>query len=275
MRRLFVTAAAATTALLVSALLFSQQTAENGKAPAKAKGSGLIRPLADVKADLKGSLERIQVHGKSLEGNLEGDSADRDVFVYLPPSYGKETGRRYPASDTTLAARYARAIAAYRFGRVNEALGQIDQLISAQPQNPYFHELKGQTLLEAGRPGQAVAPLKRAVALAPAAAPIKVMLGHALVSSGSAQAASEAIPILNRVTQQEQENGDAFQFLAMAYEKKGDQPMAQLSAAQALFLAGRHVEARTQASRAQKQFQQGSSGWLKADDILNYRPPKE
>ena len=186
-----------------------------------------------------------------------------------------ETGRRYPASDTTLAARYARAIAAYRFGRVNEALGQIDQLISAQPQNPYFHELKGQTLLEAGRPGQAVAPLKRAVALAPAAAPIKVMLGHALVSSGSAQAASEAIPILNRVTQQEQENGDAFQFLAMAYEKKGDQPMAQLSAAQALFLAGRHVEARTQASRAQKQFQQGSSGWLKADDILNYRPPKE
>jgi hypothetical protein len=35
----------------------------------------------------KGSWERIKVHGKSLEGNLEGDSPDRDVFVYLPPSY--------------------------------------------------------------------------------------------------------------------------------------------------------------------------------------------
>ena len=186
-----------------------------------------------------------------------------------------ETNRRYPASDNSLHARYARAIAAYRFGRVNEAISQIDQLIAAQPKNPYFHELKGQTLLEAGRAGQAVAPLKRAVALAPSAAPIRVMLGHALVSSGSPQAAAEAIPILNRVTQQEHENGDAYQYLAMAYERRGDQAMSQLSAAQALFLAGRFVEARTQASRAQKQFQQGSTGWLKADDILNYRPPKE
>jgi len=62
----------------------------------KAKGGGLIRPLADVMHDLKGSLERIKVHGKSLEGNLEGDSPDREVFVYLPPSYARETNRRYP-----------------------------------------------------------------------------------------------------------------------------------------------------------------------------------
>src|SRR5580704_10252747 len=44
----------------------------------------------------KGSWEKIKVHGKSLEGNLEGDSPDRDVFVYLPPSYGTEKNRRYP-----------------------------------------------------------------------------------------------------------------------------------------------------------------------------------
>ena len=36
------------------------------------------------------------VHGKSLEGNLEGDSPDRDVFVYLPPSYTKNRNQRYP-----------------------------------------------------------------------------------------------------------------------------------------------------------------------------------
>ena len=183
-----------------------------------------------------------------------------------------ETARRYPVSDNSIHARYARAIAAYRFGRVNEAIAQIDQLIAAQPRNPYFHELKGQTLLEAGRAGQAIAPLKQAVALAPGATPIRVMLGHALVSTGNPQSAAEAVPILTRVTQQEQENADAFQYLAMAYEKKGDQAMAQLSAAQALFIAGRFVEARTQASRAQKQFKQGTPGWLKADDILNYRP---
>lgn len=43
-----------------------------------------------------GILERIKVHGKSLEGNLEGDSADRDVSVYLPPSYSAEKRRVYP-----------------------------------------------------------------------------------------------------------------------------------------------------------------------------------
>jgi len=44
----------------------------------------------------KGSVEKIKVHGKSLEGNLEGDSPDRDVFVYLPPSYATDPSRRYP-----------------------------------------------------------------------------------------------------------------------------------------------------------------------------------
>jgi enterochelin esterase-like enzyme len=44
----------------------------------------------------QGTVERIKVHGKSLEGNLDGDSPDRDVSVYLPPSYKTEKGRRYP-----------------------------------------------------------------------------------------------------------------------------------------------------------------------------------
>lgn len=43
-----------------------------------------------------GTVEKIKVHGVSLEGNLEGDPADRDVFVYLPPSYASQQNRRYP-----------------------------------------------------------------------------------------------------------------------------------------------------------------------------------
>ena len=42
------------------------------------------------------SVERIKVHGRSLEGNLEGNAVSRDVFVFLPPSYAKEKSRRYP-----------------------------------------------------------------------------------------------------------------------------------------------------------------------------------
>jgi enterochelin esterase-like enzyme len=42
------------------------------------------------------SVERIKIHGKALEGNLEGDAVDREVFVFLPPSYAKEKSRHYP-----------------------------------------------------------------------------------------------------------------------------------------------------------------------------------
>jgi enterochelin esterase-like enzyme len=42
------------------------------------------------------AVEHIRIHGASLEGNLEGDAADRDVFVFLPPSYGSDPTRRYP-----------------------------------------------------------------------------------------------------------------------------------------------------------------------------------
>ncbi|MCW3112310.1 MAG: esterase, partial [Segetibacter sp.] len=45
---------------------------------------------------LQGSVERIKVHGKGLEGNLEGDDANRDVSIYLPPGYKKNPSRRYP-----------------------------------------------------------------------------------------------------------------------------------------------------------------------------------
>jgi enterochelin esterase-like enzyme len=42
------------------------------------------------------SVQRIKIHGASLEGNLEGDNADRDVIVFLPPSYARDKSRRYP-----------------------------------------------------------------------------------------------------------------------------------------------------------------------------------
>ncbi|MBV8697683.1 MAG: M48 family metalloprotease, partial [Bradyrhizobium sp.] len=60
--------------------------------------------------------------------------------------------RRYPLSNDSLPARYARAIATYLHGDLHSALSQIDSLLQAQPNNPYFYELRGQALLEGGRP---------------------------------------------------------------------------------------------------------------------------
>lgn len=56
----------------------------------------MTSPSAQTQAAGTGTVEKITVHGRALEGNLEGDSADRDVMVYLPPSYKAEPNRRYP-----------------------------------------------------------------------------------------------------------------------------------------------------------------------------------
>jgi enterochelin esterase-like enzyme len=73
-------------------------------------------PAAQQPAPPKGTLERITVHGRALEGNLEGDSPDRPVVVYLPPSYAAETTRRYPVlyflhGYTATAEAYVRSLA--------------------------------------------------------------------------------------------------------------------------------------------------------------------
>jgi predicted Zn-dependent protease len=182
--------------------------------------------------------------------------------------------RRYPPSNTTLPARYARAISAYRFANVRDALAQIDALIAEQPNNPYFHELKGQALLESSRAREAIPPLRRAVALSNGSPLIRMMLGQALVQSGDKAAAEEAITELRIALQKEPNAPLGHRELAIAFSRKGDQPNADLSAAQASFNEGDFKTARQLAARAQRAFPTGSPGWLRADDIVNFKPPK-
>ena len=104
--------------------------------------------------------------------------------------------RKYPTTDTSLPARYARAIATYRHADLRAAVAQIDALIQAVPNNPYFYELKGQALLEGGKPAEAIEPLRRAVKLAPHPALIQVLLGQALIASNDRKLADEAIGML-------------------------------------------------------------------------------
>ncbi len=175
--------------------------------------------------------------------------------------------RRFPMTDNSLAARYARAIATYRHADLRGAITQIDGLIQAQPNNPYFHELKGQALLEGGRPAEAIAPLHRAIQLAPKPALIQVLLAQALNASNGAKSADEAIGILRTALAQEPESVDGYLQLAMAYGHKGDLAQADLASAMAAFMRGDHPTARQIAARAKTRFPIGSPGWVKADDL--------
>jgi predicted Zn-dependent protease len=181
---------------------------------------------------------------------------------------------RYPASDASLPARYARAISAYRYSDLRNALVQIDALIRDQPGNPYFHELKGQALIESGRPAEAIGPLRRAIALAPNADLMRVMLAQALLALNDRKSADEAISLLRNVLIRDPELADGYRHLAVAYGRKGDIPHADLASAQAAFASGDFLTARQLATRAKTRFPTGSPGWVKADDIASYKPPK-
>jgi len=178
--------------------------------------------------------------------------------------------RHYPLSDTSMPARYARAISAYRFGDMHGAVEQIDSLIQSMPNNPYFYELRGQALLEGAHPAEAIAPLRRAVELAPSPALIQILLAQALVATNNPKLADQAIPLLHSALVKEPEASDAYTTLAMAFGRKNDLADADLASAQAAFARGDNKTARELAARARQRFPIGSPGWVRADDIVAF-----
>jgi predicted Zn-dependent protease len=180
--------------------------------------------------------------------------------------------RRYPMSNESLPARYAHAISTYLHGDLRTALAQIDGLIQTQPNNPYFYELRGQALLEAGKAVEAIAPLRKAVHLSNNAPLIEMLLGQALVATDNKAYTEEAIGILRAAVTRETDAPLGYTQLAMAYGRKGDFAEADLASAQAAFLRGDNKTARELASRAKTRFAVGTPGWVKADDIVAAKP---
>jgi predicted Zn-dependent protease len=181
--------------------------------------------------------------------------------------------RRYPQSDQSLPARYARAISTYRHGDLRQAVAQIDDLIRAQPGNPYFDELKGQALLEGGKPAEAIAPLRAAVQQSHRAPLIEILLAQALIATDKKQYADEAVGLLNSALRSEPEMSGAYAQLAMAYGRKGDLAHADLASAQAAFARGDTKTAKQLAERAKHGLPVGSPAWVRADDIVSVKTP--
>ena len=180
----------------------------------------------------------------------------------------------YPASNKSMPARYARAIASYRQSGLRSFLPRIDALIKEQPDNPYFHEIKGQFLFEGGRPVNAIKPLRRAVGLAPDEPLIRILLAQALLASGDDMLVNEAIRHLRKALGREDKYSAGYRQLATAYARKKQIRNAELASAQAYFYEGRLQLAKQQAKRARKKFKNGSAQWLIADDILKFHKPR-
>ena len=177
----------------------------------------------------------------------------------------------YSEKDTALPARYARAIAAYRQNKVDEALRLTDTLLRDEPKNPYFLELKGQMLTDFGRPGEAVPYYRQATELDPKSGLIRTAYAHTLVETANndQKQLQTAITQLERAQQDEPRSTRIHRLLATAYGKMGQDSMAKLHLAEEALLQRRLPQARQQVEAAIPGLPEGSSSWIRAQDILS------
>lgn len=182
--------------------------------------------------------------------------------------------RYYPDKDKSMAADYARAVVKMRVGDLRDADRAIDGLIARQPDNPYFWELKGQARLEGGRPGEAVGPFAKSVALAPNEGLLHIWHGYALVATNDNRHLDQAVASLTKGLQKEPNSPLGYAQLAIAEARRGNTAAADLATARGMMVSGDFETARKYAARAQQKLKHGSPSWLQADDIVSYKPPK-
>jgi predicted Zn-dependent protease len=175
--------------------------------------------------------------------------------------------RTYPASDQSVPARYARAYAYHRMGDRDAALKEADALLATAPNDPFYLELKGQILLESGKPADALTPLRDAVAKAPDQPMIQSMLGHALLATEKADNLTEAERVLRASIGRDNEQPFAWYQLGMIYDRKGDEPRAALATAERYSLEGNPRLALSSAERAMRGIPAGTPDFLRAQDI--------
>jgi len=181
---------------------------------------------------------------------------------------------RYPASDESKPARYARAIAAYRAVDIKSALTQIETLITDEPENAYFQELKGQVLFESGRAAESVGPHRKSVELAPKHALLKVNLARSLIGTKEDPAIKEAEGLLMDAIQLEPDNAFAWNQLAVAYAKQDRIADANLATAEEAYLVGDMPRAFNFARRARDKLDMNTPNGQRADDIMALADPR-
>lgn len=172
----------------------------------------------------------------------------------------------------SLPAQYGDAIATHLAGSPQAALGKIDALIRKSPDNPWFHEMRGEVLMAAGRSDDAAAAFTRAEKLDPSKSGIiQALVGQALVTSGRPDRMKTAIGQIERALERDPDNYNAYQFLAMAYGQIGEVGSAELATAEGYWQAGNFRQAKVFAARAQQKFRPNSPQWRQAQDILTTR----
>jgi predicted Zn-dependent protease len=178
-----------------------------------------------------------------------------------------QTLNSYPAYLTSVPAHYARAYAYHKQSRISEALEEVDALVATAPNDPFFLELKGQILLESGRPTEALEPLRQATSLTGNDPLIASMFGLALLATDDTSHLAEAEQVLKAAVGRDRENPMAWYQLGIVYGKRGDIPRARLASAEQQIMSGRPREALQNAEAAERTLPTGTPDWIRAQDV--------
>ena len=199
----------------------------------------------------------------ALEERFQRVKAKLIGFVDDP----RRTLQRFPERDRSIPARVARAYAWHRNSHPERAVAEIESLLAERPADPYFLELRGQILLETGRPRDALQSLREAVARAPNEPLIAALLGHALISTEDPDHFREAKQVLRAAIGRDNSNPFAWYQLGIVYDREGDQARAALATAERYNLIGQPQLALANAEQAMLGIPVGTPDWLRAQDI--------
>jgi predicted Zn-dependent protease len=185
----------------------------------------------------------------------------------------KEVMDRYPVTNTSEQARYARAMAYMRMPNFTAALAEIDSLIKEEPNNPYFYEVRGQIYVSLAKPGMAIADYQKSVDLKPNAPQLRLGLATAQLATDNPTFAGEALKNLKAASLVESEDVFTWYETAQAYSTLKNEPMAALSTAELYYNSGDMGRALVFASRARGGLAQGTADWQRANDIIGAAGP--
>ncbi len=207
----------------------------------------------------QGVAEALIVKHKRMQAKLIG---------FLEPS--QTVFRTYPEEDTSLYARYARAIAYYRRSEIDRALPLIDGLIEENPNDPYFHELRGQMLFEHQQIEEALPAYQKAVDLLPRSAQLRLRLAQVQLQLDRPELVQPALDNLTYVLAEEPDSTRGWRLAATAHARLGDKGQTHLAQAEMSFAKGAYRDAVGQARAAQKTLVEHTPAWLRAQDLEQY-----
>jgi predicted Zn-dependent protease len=175
---------------------------------------------------------------------------------------------RYPESDTSEPARYARAMVYMRKPDLAKALSTTNSLIQDEPNNPFFYEVLGQIYVSMAKPMQAIPAYQKAVDLRPNAPQLRLGLAVAQLATEDNRLANAALQNLKAASLIENDDVFTWYETAQAYSMLKNEPMANLATAEAYYSAGAVRQAGIFAIRARRGLDQGGADWQRANDIV-------